>query len=169
MVATFGCLFHGIQGICVKYQSTFTAFSRVVFGLAPVDCHRWACFFWPVAGTDAHKGSLCLVSGSRLGLLDGVALCQFVTLCVCGTRCMRRIGVIFSVFSFFVMWWWEESCHSYFITTHSAYTSQGPQGSINVCIALVCLNMAPNHKHFMCMWVYAFVRHAKGVCWWHWV
>ena len=37
------------------------------------------------------------------------------------------------------------------ICPHSAYTGQGPQGSINIRIALVRLNMAPNHEHFMCM------------------
>ena len=50
---------------------------------------------------------------------------------------------------------------------HGAYTCQGPQGSINIRVALVCLNTAPNHEHFMCMHVYAFVRHVKGVCQWH--
>ena len=50
---------------------------------------------------------------------------------------------------------------------HSAYTCQGPQGSINVHVTLVCLDMALNRKLFM--HVYAFVRHAKDVCRWHWV
>ena len=50
------------------------------------------------------------------------------------------------------------------ICQHSAYISLGLQGSINVRVALVCLNMAPNHKHFMCMCIYAFGRYAKGVC-----
>ena len=47
---------------------------------------------------------------------------------------------------------------------HSAYTCQGPQGSINVRIALVCLNTALNCELFVYMYVYAFVKHAKGVC-----
>ena len=38
--------------------------------------------------------------------------------CVCGTRCMHHIGVIFSVFSFFLLCDdGKKSCHSYFITT----------------------------------------------------
>ena len=49
------------------------------------------------------------------------------------------------------------------ICPHSTYTGQGPQGSINVRITLVCLNTAPNRKLFIYMHVYAFVRHAKGV------
>ena len=49
------------------------------------------------------------------------------------------------------------------ICPHGAYTCWGPQGFINVCVALVCLNMAPNCKLFIYMHVYAFVRHAKGV------
>ena len=47
---------------------------------------------------------------------------------------------------------------------HSAYTCQGPQGSINVHVALVCLNMVPNRKLFVYMHVYAFVRHVRDVC-----
>ena len=47
---------------------------------------------------------------------------------------------------------------------HSAYTCRGPQGSINIRIALVCLNMALNHELFIYMCVYAFVRHAKDIC-----
>ena len=50
---------------------------------------------------------------------------------------------------------------------HGAYTCQGPQGSINVCVALVCLNTALNHKLFVYMCVYAFVRHVKDVCQWN--
>ena len=42
------------------------------------------------------------------------------------------------------------------ICPHGAYTCHGPQGSINICIAFVCLNMAPNRKHFVCVRVYAF-------------
>ena len=50
---------------------------------------------------------------------------------------------------------------------HSAYTCWGPQGSINVCVALVCLNTAPNHELFVYMCVYAFVRHVKDICRWN--
>ena len=50
------------------------------------------------------------------------------------------------------------------ICPHGAYTCQGPQGSINVHVALVCLNTALNHELFIYMHVYAFVKHAKGVC-----
>ena len=118
VVAIFSCLFCGVWGFCVKCQSTFTAFSHVVFSLVPVNCYRWVHFFWPVAGTDARKGSLCLVSGSRLGLLGGVELCRFITLCVCGTWYMCRIGVILSVFSFFLLCDdGKKGYHSYFITT----------------------------------------------------
>ena len=34
---------------------------------------------------------------------------------------------------------------------HGAYTCQGPQGSINICVALVCLNMALNLELFICV------------------
>ena len=65
--------------ILCKCKVTFTAlFSRIVFGLVPVDCHQWACFFWLVTRTNAR---------------------------VCSSGwCMRRVGVISSVFSllFFV-------------------------------------------------------------------
>ena len=47
---------------------------------------------------------------------------------------------------------------------HGTYTCWGPQGPINICVALVCLNMASNHELFIYMHVYAFVRHLKGVC-----
>ena len=43
-------------------------------------------FFWAVAGTDAREGSLCLMSGFRLGLLRGVVSYRFFTLCVCVTH-----------------------------------------------------------------------------------
>ena len=91
---------------CVKCQSTFTAFSHVVFGLPPVNCHQWTRFFWPVTRSSARKGSLCLVSGSHG--CGGVVSIHYVV-CVCGTWCMHRIRVVFSVFSCFVIWWWEES------------------------------------------------------------
>ena len=47
---------------------------------------------------------------------------------------------------------------------HSAYTCRGPQGSINVHVAIICLNTALNDELFIYMRVYAFVKHAKGVC-----
>ena len=50
------------------------------------------------------------------------------------------------------------------ICPHGTYTGQGPQGSINVCITLISLNIALNCKHLMYMCVYAFDRHEKGVC-----
>ena len=50
---------------------------------------------------------------------------------------------------------------------HGAYTCWGPQGSINIRVALVCLNMAPNLELFIYMCVYAFVRHAKDICRWN--
>ena len=34
---------------------------------------------------------------------------------------------------------------------YSAYTCWGPQGSIKVRVALLCLNMAPNLELFMCV------------------
>ena len=37
------------------------------------------------------------------------------------------------------------------ICPHSAYTCHGPQGSINIHIALVCLNMALNLELFICV------------------
>ena len=53
------------------------------------------------------------------------------------------------------------------ICPHGAYTCRGPQGSINVRIALVCLNTTPNCELFVYMCVYAFVKHAKDVCRWN--
>ena len=50
------------------------------------------------------------------------------------------------------------------ICPHGAYTCWGPQGSINVRLALECLNMVPNLELFVYMHVYAFVRHARSVC-----
>ena len=50
---------------------------------------------------------------------------------------------------------------------HGTYTCWGPQGSINVHVALVCLNMAPNLELFVCVCVYAFVRHVKDICRWN--
>ena len=50
------------------------------------------------------------------------------------------------------------------ICPYSTYTGWGPQGSINIHVALVCLNMALYREIFIYMHVYAFVRHAKGVC-----
>ena len=47
------------------------------------------------------------------------------------------------------------------------YTGWGPQGSINVHVALICQNMTLNHTHFMHMCVYAFGRHAKDVYRWN--
>ena len=57
----------------------------------------------------------------------------------------------------------EEMC------PHGAYTCQGPQGSINIRVALECLNTAPNLELFVYTHVYAFVRHARSVCWWNWM
>ena len=51
----------------------------------------------------------------------------------------------------------EEMC------PHGTYTCQDPQGSINIHVTLVCLNMAPNRELFIYMCVYVFVMHAKGV------
>ena len=42
---------------------------------------------------------------------------------------------------------------------HGAYTSQGPQGSINVRIALECLNTAPNLELFR---IYACICTCKA-------
>ena len=50
---------------------------------------------------------------------------------------------------------------------HGAYTWWGLQGSINVHVALVCLNTALNLELFVCVCVYAFVRQAKDICRWN--
>ena len=47
---------------------------------------------------------------------------------------------------------------------YGAYTCQGPQGSVNIRVTIICLNTAPNDKLFIYMHVYAFVKNAKGVC-----
>ena len=60
-------------GFLCKCKDIFTAFSHVVSGLASVDRHRRACFFWLVTRTNARMGS------SRW--------------------CMRRVGIISGVFS----------------------------------------------------------------------
>ena len=60
-------------GFLCKCKGIFTALSHVVSSLASVDRHRWAHFFWSVAGTNAHMGL------SRW--------------------CMRHVGIISGVFS----------------------------------------------------------------------
>ena len=47
---------------------------------------------------------------------------------------------------------------------YGAYTCRGPQGSVNVRIALICLNMAPDDKPFIYEYVYASVKHMRDVC-----
>ena len=94
-------------------------------------CWDWhpclsACFFWPVTGTNACKGSLCFMSGSHLGLLDGVVLCQFVTLCVCVAHdvcVILRSSSVFLVFSLCDNG--RKGYHSYFITTILTHTRKG--------------------------------------------
>ena len=53
------------------------------------------------------------------------------------------------------------------ICPHGAYTCQGPQGSINVRVALVCLNTALDDELFIYEYVYAFVKHVRDVCQWN--
>ena len=52
---------------------------------------------------------------------------------------------------------------------NSTYTCQGPQGSINVRVALVCVNTAPNLELFVYMHVYVFIRLSRSVCQWNWM
>ena len=47
---------------------------------------------------------------------------------------------------------------------HGTYTCQGPQGSINIHVALVCLNTALDDELFIYDYVYAFVKHMRDVC-----
>ena len=63
-VAMFGFLFHVVWGLCVKCKSTFTAFL--------------SCYFWSgtCQSSYACKGSLCPMSGSRLGLLTWGGIVQ---------------------------------------------------------------------------------------------
>ena len=44
------------------------------------------------------------------------------------------------------------------ICPHGAYTCRDPQGSINIRIAIVCLNTAPNCKLFIYMYVMKIVE-----------
>ena len=120
----FGCLFHGVWGFCVRVP--LQLFSHVIFSLVPVDRHQWVHFFWLVTGTNACKGSWCLVSGFRLGLSHGVVSCRFVTLFACGVWCMCHIRVIFSVFSFFLLCDdGKKDCYIYFITTEQRVPAWG--------------------------------------------
>ena len=41
-----------VPGHLCKVSEYLTALSCIIFGLAPVNHHWWACFFWPVAGTN---------------------------------------------------------------------------------------------------------------------
>ena len=47
---------------------------------------------------------------------------------------------------------------------YGTYTCWGPQGSINIRVALVCLNTAPDDELFIYEYVYAFVKHVRDVC-----
>ena len=49
------------------------------------------------------------------------------------------------------------------MSPHSTYTCRGPQGSINICVALECLNTAPNLELFIYMHVYALLGYEKSV------
>ena len=96
----------GLWFLCKVWEYLYSSFSHVVSGLASVDCHRQACFFWSVTGTDAHVGLLYLVFGFCLGLFHGMALYGFVTSCVCVTHdvCIM-LGSSLVFLAFFVMWW----------------------------------------------------------------
>ena len=50
------------------------------------------------------------------------------------------------------------------ICPYSTYTGWGPQGSINIRVALVCLNMALDDELFIYEYVYASVKHMRDVC-----
>ena len=47
---------------------------------------------------------------------------------------------------------------------YGAYTCWGPQGSINVCVAFVCLNMALDDELITYEYVYASVKHMRDIC-----
>ena len=47
---------------------------------------------------------------------------------------------------------------------YGAYTCWGLQGSINIRVALVCLNTALDDELFIYEYVYAFVKHVRDVC-----
>ena len=82
-------------GFLCKCKDIFTAFSHVVSGLASVDRHQWARFFWSVTGTNAHVG------------LSG--------------WCMRCVGIISGVFSLLLYVDRRKKVyHIYFITTQSS-------------------------------------------------
>ena len=97
VVTASGCLFRGVWGSCAKCEGTFAAFfSHVVSGLASVNCHWWACFFWSVARTDACVG----LSGSFLCV---VFVCVCYIMCMCDAWCMHHVGIVSGVFSLFVI------------------------------------------------------------------
>ena len=99
-VATFGCLFHGVQVLCAKCQNTLQLFlmsfsiwclSIIIDGHASSDqllgpmlikVHCFSCLglIWVFWMRCHHIGSLC---------------------CVCGTWFMHHVRVVFSVFSVF--------------------------------------------------------------------
>ena len=87
-------------GLLCKVSEHLTVLSRIVFNLVPVNCHWGARFFWPVTGTDPHKGLLFLCLG--LVWVLWVRCCHIGSLHhVCGTQCMRCVRVVFSIFSLF--------------------------------------------------------------------
>ena len=126
-------------GLLCKVSVHFYSFSLMLFLVwclsIVIDGH---------ASSDWSLGPMlvkvCCVS--CLGLiwvfLHGVVLCRFITLCVCGTQCMHRVGVIFSVFSFFLLCDdGKKDCHSYFITTTITLVVACSSLSHAILIALV--------------------------------
>ena len=151
MVAMFGYLFHGVWGFCVKCQSTFTAFSCVVFGLVPVGRHQCTCFFWLVARTNACKGLLCLMSGSR-GCGGVMSIHYVVCVCVAHDVCViLRFSLVFLVF--FVIWWWEE--RFIIVVLSQQYTNKMKEN-------------AEIYLEWPCAYVYTYIYAPTAVCTMKW-
>ena len=72
----------GLRSLCKMLYVLQLSISHIIFNLAPINHHWWACFFWSVARTNAHKWLLAFMPVSYLDLLDKISSCWFITACV---------------------------------------------------------------------------------------
>ena len=117
MVATFSCLFCGVQAFCVKCQNS----SQLFFVLFSIWC--------PSIIIDGHASSdqspgLMAIKVHCFSCLSFIWVlwvrCRHISSLhhVCDTWCMRRVKVIFNVFSFFLLCGnGRKDYHNCFITT----------------------------------------------------